>query len=76
MQEDLQTLEIAYIQQHGRFLLEALHIYLTLNVACANLRLTEILLTHSETHTPSPLGHCFLVLLEDLIASSHPEHIS
>lgn len=41
IQEDSQTLEIYYIQQQGRLLLEGLSIYTTLDVASANLHLPD-----------------------------------
>lgn len=41
IQEDLQTLEIYYIQQQARCLSEVLHIYMTLALASANLHLTD-----------------------------------
>lgn len=74
IQEDLQTLEIYYIQQHRRFLLAMLHIYITLDVASANLHLRSF--SHVQhTHLSHLDILTFSFSVEDPIASSQTENI-
>lgn len=77
IQEDSQTLEIYYIQQQGRLLLEGLSIYTTLDVASANLHVTD----PSNTRATHPSWqftslHILFLSLWGPIASSHTENIS
>lgn len=69
-----QTLEIYYIQQQGRLLLEVLYIYITLVVASTNLYLTDPSNTRATHHLDS-LDILFLSL-RGPTASPHTENIS